>query len=150
MKFKRFYTNKKNFDVKFKNGLNLIYSEVKNKKTEHGSGKSTFFKLIDYCLLAKPDDKFLDEENFKDIELYLELEFENYSSVIINRNFKDLDNIKISFEGKEFETKTNDEAKDLFRELFFGFKKEDSTHLSFRQLISFLFRFENDYDDSFM
>lgn len=149
MIFKRFYTNKKNFEVIFNNGLNIIYSEVKNNKTEHGSGKSTFFKLIDYCLLANPDEKFLENTYFNDLELYLELSFKNYNNFKIMRNFEDLDNINIAYDGKNFEKISIGNAKELFRELFFGLKKEESIYLSFRKLINFLFRFENDYDDSF-
>ena len=69
MILKRLYSEPKRIDVVFQNGLNIICSDKTEKSsardTRNGTGKTTFIKLIDFCLLGEPDSKILNSEEFQ-------------------------------------------------------------------------------------
>lgn len=78
MKLTRLYTNRPNLftPVSFNAGLNVVMAEIRlpenRAKDTHNLGKTTFGRLIDFCLLAGRDTKFF---LFKHFDLYQEFVF---------------------------------------------------------------------------
>jgi len=62
----------------FEDGINFVLSE------DHSVGKSTLFKLIDYCLFKSPPD-FLRLEMFANLEFYLEIKIKDNLFVTVKR-----------------------------------------------------------------
>ncbi|MGB5793833.1 AAA family ATPase, partial [Poseidonibacter sp.] len=68
------YSNNDNFKtIEFDKGINFILSY------DNGVGKSTLFKLIDFCLLG--DKHFLAQEHFKDYIFYIELQIASKNGI---------------------------------------------------------------------
>ncbi len=145
MKLKRFYSNPSRFDVNFERGLNLICADIKekdNKKsTRNGAGKSTFLKLIDFCLLSELEDRFDKSKEFQEYEFILELENNENKTIEIRRSIKDSTKISLSIQDQEKKILSIEDARKLFNKLFFGLP-EDETTLSFRTLMNFVKRGE--------
>ena len=81
MKLSKIYCNKqeKFKPIIFEEGINFVLSE------DHSVGKSTLFKLIDFCLFkSKPD--FLKLDIFDDLEFYLELKIKDDLFITIKRS----------------------------------------------------------------
>ena len=77
MKISKLYANNENFKtIVFDKGINFIISN------ENGVGKSSLFKLIDFCLLG--DKSFLGHEHFKDYIFYIELQIASNRYITIN------------------------------------------------------------------
>ena len=89
MILKRFYSKPSRFNVVFEKGLNIICADVTEKSdkksTSNGAGKSTFLKLIDFCLLSDLDDKWRDSKEFQEYEFILELEGDDKKKYEIKR-----------------------------------------------------------------
>ncbi len=147
MILKRFYSTPERFDVSFQNGLNIISADKteksSDKDTRNGTGKSTFLKLLDFCLLAEPDKKIINSEDFQEFSFTLELYDEDKGYIKIRRSIKDLQIIKIAEKTDDFKELTLEEAHKYFRELFFGLSYEENSALSFRTLMNFIKRDEN-------
>jgi uncharacterized protein YydD (DUF2326 family) len=78
MKISKIYANNENFKtIVFDKGINFILSN------EDGVGKSSLFKLIDFCLLG--DKSFLGHEYFKDYIFYIELQIAASRYITIKR-----------------------------------------------------------------
>jgi uncharacterized protein YydD (DUF2326 family) len=145
MILKRFYSIPERFNITFSNGLNLICADVKEKSnrksTGNGAGKSTFLKLIDFCLLAEIEEKILASKDFEKYTFVLEVEDKEGKLYKIRRSIKSYEKIHLTEDGKEELEITLEEARANFNKLFFDLSKEEKT-LSFRTLTNFIKRDE--------
>jgi len=146
MILKRFYSIPERFDITFNQGLNLICADVKeksNKKsTGNGAGKSTFLKLIDFCLLSDMGDKILSSKDFEKYSFVLEIEDKEGKYYKIKRSVKSHEKISFTEVGKSESEIDIEEARANFNKLFFNLPKDEKT-LSFRTLMTFVKRDED-------
>ena len=88
MKISKIYANNDNFKtIEFDKGINFILSD------SNGVGKTSLFKLIDFCLLG--DKHFLGNEHFKDYIFYIELQIASNRYMTIKRPIKSGKNIEL-------------------------------------------------------
>lgn len=104
MKLSRLYTNQpdKFVPIAFSNGLNVVLAEIRRpenkRKDTHNLGKTTFGRVIDFCLLARRDSRFFlfkHVEPFSTFVFFLEIELLDGSFVTVRRAVEDQS--KISF-----------------------------------------------------
>lgn len=150
--------NKPIREMKFKKGMNLIIDDTPSddkRMTGNNVGKTTVLKLIDFCLGAKPNIIYTDEENKKktyaevkdflvsdkiEIKLILSEDLDNpfAKEVCIERNFLPARSALRRINGK------NVSEKDFVEELenqIFPSKKVGKP--SFRQIISHNIRYQD-------
>ena len=146
MKISKLYANNDNFKtIVFDNGINFILSDA------NGVGKSSLFKLIDFCLLG--DKHFLGHEHFKDYIFYIELQISSNRYITIKRPIKS---------GKNIELKITKEKSMLLDEKDFNIKGslgvaktffENKVNYSinkFRTYITYFLRDESNQSDAFI
>ena len=146
MKISKLYSNNDNFKtIVFDNGINFILSDA------NGVGKSSLFKLIDFCLLG--DKHFLGHEYFKDYIFYIELQISSNRYITIKRPIKS---------GKNIELKITKEKSMLLDEKDFNIKGslgvaktffENKVNYSinkFRTYITYFLRDESNQSDAFI
>ena len=146
MKISKLYANNDNFKtIVFDNGINFILSDA------NGVGKSSLFKLIDFCLLG--DKHFLGHEYFKDYIFYIELQISSNRYITIKRPIKS---------GKNIELKITKEKSMLLDEKDFNIKGslgvaktffENKVNYSinkFRTYITYFLRDESNQSDAFI
>ena len=146
MKISKLYANNDNFKtILFDNGINFILSDA------NGVGKSSLFKLIDFCLLG--DKHFLGHEYFKDYIFYIELQISSNRYITIKRPIKS---------GKNIELKITKEKSMLLDEKDFNIKGslgvaktffENKVNYSinkFRTYITYFLRDESNQSDAFI
>ena len=94
MKISKLYSNNENFKtIIFDKGINFILS------SNNGVGKSSLFKLIDFCLLG--DKHFLGNEHFKDYIFYIELQIAANKYITIKRPVTNGKNIELKITNKK-------------------------------------------------
>ena len=146
MKISKLYANNDNFKtIEFDNGINFILSDT------NGVGKTSLFKLIDFCLLG--DKHFLGHEHFKDYIFYIELQISSNRYITIKRPIKS---------GKNIELKITKEKSMLLDETDFNIKGsigvaksffENKVNYSinkFRTYITYFLRDEDNQSDVFI
>ena len=146
MKISKLYANNDNFKtIEFDSGINFILSDT------NGVGKSSLFKLIDFCLLG--DKHFLGHEHFKDYIFYIELQISSNRYITIKRPIKS---------GKNIELKITKEKSMLVDETDFNIKGslgvaksfyENKVNYSinkFRTYITYFLRDEDNQNDVFI
>lgn len=146
MKISKLYANNGNFKtIVFDNGINFILSDI------NGVGKSSLFKLIDFCLLG--DKHFLGNEHFKDYIFYIELQISSNRYITIKRPVTS---------GKNIELKITKEKSQLIDEKDFNIKGsigvaksffENKVNYSinkFRTYITYFLRDEANQSDVFI
>ena len=146
MKISKLYSNNENFKtIEFDNGINFILSDT------NGVGKSSLFKLIDFCLLG--DKHFLGLEHFKDYIFYIELQISSNRYITIKRP---------TISGKNIELKITKEKSILVDEKDFNMKGsigvaksffENKVNYSinkFRTYITYFLRDEDNQSDVFI
>jgi uncharacterized protein YydD (DUF2326 family) len=146
MKISKLYANNDNFKtIVFDNGINFILSDT------NGVGKSSLFKLIDFCLLG--DKHFLGNEHFKDYIFYIELQISSNRYITIKRPVTS---------GKNIELKITKEKSTLLDEKDFNIKGsigvaksffENKVNYSinkFRTYITYFLRDEANQSDVFI
>lgn len=108
MKLSKLYSNQPDrFEpVDFVSGLNVVLAEIRlpenRKKDTHNLGKTTLGRLLDYCLLARRDNKFFLFKHldlFKDFVFFLEIELADASYVTVRRGVEEAS--KIGFKKHE-------------------------------------------------
>jgi uncharacterized protein YydD (DUF2326 family) len=140
-------------DISFRKGINLIVDETDSmNRQESGNnvGKTTVFRLIDFCLDGDGKNIYTDTE-FKtvnqDIENYLKenniiisliltADFEKEDDIIIERNFLSYGQNIRTINGIAYK---NNEFTDRLQQLFFHTTVDKPT---FRQIISKNIRYE--------
>lgn len=171
MKLNKLYTNKDNFkNIKFNDGLNVVYADVKTKvstnKNAHNLGKTLLSEIIDILLLKgiTPKNHFLfttKDENGKSVFtsyiFYLEILLNSGKFLTIRRDV--LNHSKIAFSLNEQQTKDFnppnkwdeeeipiDKAKVLLGEyLNFDFFK--NKEYDYRKSLNYSIRRQGDYAD---
>ena len=146
MKISKLYSNNDNFKtIEFDNGINFILSDT------NGVGKSSLFKLIDFCLLG--DKHFLGHDHFKDYIFYIELQISSNRYITIKRP---------TTNGKNIELKITKEKSILLDEKDFNIKGslgvaksffENKVNYSinkFRTYITYFLRDEANQNDVFI
>ncbi|MCJ8327386.1 MAG: hypothetical protein MJK08_09840 [Campylobacterales bacterium] len=146
MKISKLYSNNDNFKtIVFDKGINFILSST------NGVGKSSLFKLIDFCLLG--DKNFLGQEHFKDYIFYIELQISSNRYITIKRPTKG---------GKNIELKITKQKSMLIDEIDFNKKGsigvaksyfENKVNYSinkFRTYITYFLRDEDNQSDVFI
>ena len=146
MKISKLYSNNDNFKtIEFDNGINFILSDT------NGVGKSSLFKLMDFCLLG--DKHFLGLEHFKDYIFYIELQISSNRYITIKRP---------TTNGKNIELKITKEKSILLDEKDFNIKGslgvaksffENKVNYSinkFRTYITYFLRDEANQSDVFI
>jgi uncharacterized protein YydD (DUF2326 family) len=146
MKISKLYSNNNNFKtIEFDKGINFILSDT------NGVGKSSLFKLIDFCLLG--DKYFLGNEHFKDYIFYIELQIAANRYITIKRP---------TTSGKNIELKITKEKSLLLDEKDFNIKGslgiaksffENKVNYSinkFRTYITYFLRDESNQNDAFI
>jgi len=142
-------------EINFKKGINLVVDESSKKITGNNIGKTTFLKLIDFCLGGDPEEIYIDPETKRNevkivkdflisnevlISLILteELENDKAHTISIERNFLSRKNIVRKINGHDL-TKIEFE-KEMLSLLF-----PDQIHEkpSFRQIISHNIRYKD-------
>jgi len=165
MKLSKLYTNNSNFkNIKFNQGFNVIYADVKSKdknKNSHSLGKTYLIDVIDFLLLKKgTKQKLLKTESkklFNDYIFYLEILLNNQKYLTIRRSIKS--NSKISFKLNENTTKdfippqnwdiedfTFDKAKKQLSE-YLDFDFFRNKPYDYRKAINYSLRKQGDYQD---
>ena len=146
MKISKLYSNNDDFKtIEFDKGINFILS------SNNGVGKSSLFKLIDFCLLG--DKHFLGKEHFKDYIFYIELQIAANKYITIKRP---------TISGKNIELKITKEKSILIDEKNFNIKGsigvaksffENKVNYSinkFRTYITYFLRDEANQNDAFI
>jgi hypothetical protein len=146
MKISKLYSNNDDFKtIEFDKGINFILS------SNNGVGKSSLFKLIDFCLLG--DKHFLGNEHFKDYIFFIELQISSNRYITIKRPIKS---------GKNIELKITKEKSILLDETDFNIKGslgvaksfyENKVNYSinkFRTYITYFLRDEDNQSDVFI
>ncbi len=88
MKISKLYSNSPNFkSILFDKNINFILSN------DHSVGKSTLFKLIDFCLFGSKG--FLDRAQFNDFIFYLEIQIDSNKYITIKRPTTGRENIQL-------------------------------------------------------
>ncbi|PHR72337.1 MAG: hypothetical protein COA66_06390 [Arcobacter sp.] len=146
MKISKLYSNNDNFKtIVFDKGINFILS------SNNGVGKSSLFKLIDFCLLG--DKNFLGLEHFKDYVFYIELQISSNRYITIKRPTSGNKNIELKItkqksvllDEKDFNKKGSlGVAKSYFE------NKVNYSINKFRTYISYFLRDENNQSDVFI
>ena len=146
MKISKLYSNNENFKtIIFDKGINFILS------SNNGVGKSSLFKLIDFCLLG--DKHFLGNEHFKDYIFYIELQIAANKYITIKRPVTNGKNIELKITNKK--SMLLDE-KDFHKKGSIGVAKsffENKVNYSinkFRTYITYFLRDENNQNDVFI
>ena len=146
MKISKLYSNNTNFKtITFDKGINFILSN------KNGVGKSSLFKLIDFCLLG--DKSFLGHEHFKDYIFYIELQIASNRYITIKRPIVGGKNIELKItkqksmllDEKDFNKKCSlSMAKSFFE------NKVNYSINKFRTYITYFLRDEENQDNPFM
>ncbi len=146
MKISKLYSNNDNFKtIEFDNGINFILSDT------NGVGKSSLFKLIDFCLLG--DKHFLGNEYFKDYIFYIELQIASNRYITIKRPVTNGKNIQLKItkeksmlvDEKDFNIKGSiGVAKSFFE------NKVNYSINKFRTYITYFLRDEANQNDVFI
>jgi uncharacterized protein YydD (DUF2326 family) len=146
-------------DIKFRKGINLIVDErgLAEQITGNNVGKTTVLKLIDFCLGADKNNIWIDPETKKDVYALVKdflidnevlitltltenLEDENASEIVIERNFLSRRNKiihKINGESYSIDKDFKSKLKELI------FPNCVSEKPSFREIISHNIRYKN-------
>lgn len=91
IKLNKLYSNKPKVfpEIKFKDGLNVVFASVTKEldnNSSHSLGKTTLVDLIDFCLLKKVNNSFfLRKDIFNDFTFFLEIRVSDNRYVTICR-----------------------------------------------------------------
>lgn len=148
MILKRFYSipERRDREIEFQNGLNIICADISEKSTgrhsRNGAGKSTTLNLIDFCLLANLEERIKESENFQKFSFVLECQDEDDNYYKIKRSIKKPEKVSLSVNDNDWEEKDVEECKRLFRRIIFGLPEDEVNELTFRTLMNFVKRNE--------
>ncbi|PKQ16500.1 MAG: DUF2326 domain-containing protein [Actinobacteria bacterium HGW-Actinobacteria-7] len=152
--------------IGFGPGLNVVIAEIRlpenTAKDTHNVGKTTLGRVIDFCLLKGMDSTFFlvkRKDVFGDIALFLELELLDGGYVTVRRDVATPSKASFKFHderGGDF-SKTPEKEWDHWR---LAFEKSvtlldgvldlrDLKPWSYRKLVGYLLRNQNDYQDVF-
>lgn len=159
MKLSKLYSSDSRFEAITFNTDN-INAVLATGTKPHSVGKTTLFKLIDYCLIKKSKPKFLEANVFEDFNFYLELELADNSYLTIRRKVKKRTKIAIKLHNaKEDFTSLEDSNFDIidgydkvmsfFKEKI-NFSINGSNIPKYRNYLSYFLREKDDFSHPFM
>lgn len=159
MKLSKLYSSDSRFEAITFNTDN-INAVLATGTKPHSVGKTTLFKLIDYCLIKKSKPKFLEAKVFEDFNFYLELELADNSYLTIRRKVKKRTKIAIKLHNtKEDFTLLEDSNFDIidgydkvmsfFKEKI-NFSINGSNIPKYRNYLSYFLREKDDFSHPFM
>lgn len=145
----------------FNNGVNAVFGKVissKDKNT-HNLGKSILAQVIDYCLGKKKEFMFFQNlDQFNEFVFFLEIEYATNQFVTVSRSVSEANTMRFKYHSSPDQdyrglldsewdkTLPFEQSKELLDSLFnFQFIKG----YSYRQLIGYLLRTQNDFQDPF-
>lgn len=167
MKLSKLYTNQpqKFSAIRFNAGLNVVIAEIRlpeNKaKDTHNLGKSTLGRVVDFCLLMKRDPNFFlfkHQARFQQFVFFLEVELLDGSFVTIRRGVAEATKISVKRHAHRDQDFVDvpagawdhhvafEKAKELLDGLF---DLRDISPWSFRNLLGYVLRTQDDYRDVF-
>ena len=146
MKISKIYANNINFKtITFDKGINFILS------CENGVGKSSLFKLIDFCLLG--DKSFLGLEHFNGYIFYIELQIASNRYITIKRPTLGGKNIELKITKQKsllVDEKSFDKKGSLGVAKSFFENKVNYSINKFRTYINYFLRDEENQNDVFI
>jgi hypothetical protein len=146
MKISKLYSNNNNFKtIEFDKGINFILAH------NNGVGKSSLFKLIDFCLLG--DKHFLGNEHFKDYIFYIELQIAANRYITIKRPVTSGKNIELKIKNQKsmlVDEKDFDKKGSLGIAKSFFENKVNYSINKFRTYITYFLRDEENQNDAFI
>lgn len=159
MKISKLYSSDRRFETIFFKTTNINAILATGNKP-HSIGKTTLFKLINYCLLKDAKPTFLMQSVFKDFTFYLEIELSENKFLTIKRSTSGRANSGIKLTDASIDC-TELEKKDFD---FFGadatalnylneqlkFKINDREILNFRKYLGYFLRDKDDFSHAFM
>ncbi len=163
MRLSKIYMNHSHIfeSITFNDGFNVIFGKVissKDKNT-HNLGKSILAQVIDYCLGKKKDSMFFQNlDQFNEFVFFLEIEYATDQFVTVSRSVSEPTTMRFKYhtssdqdyrgllDSEWDQTLPFKQSKALLDSLFnFQFIKG----YSYRQLIGYLLRTQNDFQDPF-
>ncbi|MCT7570850.1 hypothetical protein [Aliarcobacter butzleri] len=159
MKLSKIYSNDSRFEsiIFNTNNINVILA-TGNKP--HSIGKTTLFRLINYCLLKDEKPKFLKQNVFKDFTFYLELQISENKFITIKRSVSGRANscIKLhdtysdctTLKDDEYDFKGGDEGALIFlnEKLLLSINRQSIEN--FRKYLGYFLRDKDDFSHPFM
>jgi uncharacterized protein YydD (DUF2326 family) len=166
MKLKKLYCNKPKIfpPIHFNEGLNVVLGEIRDPKnrgkTTHNIGKTTFIRIVDFCLLKghssssfwrKQEDVFSEfifflEFSYSDGFITIMRSFGNDSRVNIKKHQEEDLDLSIDDTTWNHEELTLSNAKDIL-DGYLDF--EIIKPWNYRKITSYLLRIQDDYSDIF-
>lgn len=159
MKLSKLYSSDSRFETIVFN-TNNINAVLATGEKPHSIGKTTLFKLINYCLLKKSKPNFLEHAVFQEFVFFLELELGENNYITIRRSPRKRSRIAIKkHSSKEELISTNDDAFDsiegyekaliYFTEAL-NFSINNKSINKFRNYLSYFLREKDDFSHPFM
>nr|DAY23690.1 MAG TPA: putative ATPase [Caudoviricetes sp.] len=163
MRLSKIYMNHSHIfePITFNDGFNVIFGKVisSNDKNTHNLGKSILAQVIDYCLGKKKDSMFFQNlDQFNEFVFFLEIEYATDQFVTVSRSVSEPTTMRFKYhtssdqdyrgllDSEWDQTLPFEQSKALLDSLFnFQFIKG----YSYRQLIGYLLRTQNDFQDPF-
>ena len=159
MKLSKLYSSDSRFEAIIFN-TNNINAILATGERPHSVGKTTLFKLIDYCLIKKSKPKFLEASVFEDFVFYLELELADNSYITIRRKVKKRTKIAIKVHNAKTDLSTLEDIEfdiiDGYANVLAFFKEKIDFELNgnkinkYRNYLSYFLRDKDDFSHPFM
>lgn len=159
MKLSKIYSNDSRFETIIFNtsDINIILA---TGDKPHSIGKTTLFKLINYCLLKDEKPNFLKQSTFKDFTFYLELVLSEGKYLTIKRSASGRANtcIKLSdtildcssFKDEDYDFKGGDTKALDFLNDNLAYKINNQNIENFRKYLGYFLRDKDDFSHPFM
>jgi uncharacterized protein YydD (DUF2326 family) len=164
LKLSRLYANNNSYfpDIKFRDGLNIVFANVTKEhkdKSSHSLGKTTLVELLNFSLLKQIDKYFfLKKDVFEEFIFYLEVEYESNKFVTIKRPVKGKICIHSSVNKEkldylddkewEFNTLSLKKAKEIF-DSFISIKDLKKNDFTYRNGLRYCLRKQTQYENTF-
>ncbi|NQY06949.1 MAG: DUF2326 domain-containing protein, partial [Flavobacteriaceae bacterium] len=164
LKLSRLYANNNSYfpDIKFRDGLNIVFANVTKEhkdKSSHSLGKTTLVELLNFSLLKQIDKSFfLKKDVFEEFIFYLEVEYESNKFVTIKRPVKgkicihrSVNKEKLDYlddKEWEFNALSLKKAKEIF-DSFVSIKGLKENDFTYRNGLRYCLRKQTQYENTF-
>jgi uncharacterized protein YydD (DUF2326 family) len=164
LKLSRLYANNNSYfpDIKFRDGLNIVFANVTKEhkdKSSHSLGKTTLVELLNFSLLKQIDKSFfLKKDVFEEFIFYLEVEYKSNKFVTIKRPVKgkicihrSVNKEKLDYlddKEWEFNALSLKKAKEIF-DSFVSIKGLKENDFTYRNGLRYCLRKQTQYENTF-
>jgi uncharacterized protein YydD (DUF2326 family) len=164
LKLSRLYANNNSYfpDIKFRDGLNIVFANVTKEhkdKSSHSLGKTTLVEVLNFSLLKQIDKSFfLKKDVFEEFIFYLEVEYESNKFVTIKRPVKgkicihrSVNKEKLDYlddKEWEFNALSLKKAKEIF-DSFVSIKGLKENDFTYRNGLRYCLRKQTQYENTF-